>query len=45
MKQLQRVYVPQFLAPGVNKELVCFNEPQAWRAEYIPTITSDDTHM
>ncbi len=23
MKQLQRVYVPQFLAPSVNEVLVC----------------------
>ncbi len=28
MEQLQRVYVLQFLAPGVNKVLVCFSEPQ-----------------
>ncbi len=26
MKQLQRVYVPQFLAPSVNKVLVCLSE-------------------
>ncbi len=26
MKQLQRVYVPQFLAPGFNKVLVCLGE-------------------
>ncbi len=23
MKQLQRVYIPQFLAPSVNKVVVC----------------------
>ncbi len=28
MEQLQRVYVTQFLAPGVNKVLVCFSELQ-----------------
>ncbi len=28
MKHLRRVYVPQFLAPGANKVLVCFGEPQ-----------------
>ncbi len=28
MQQLQRVYFPQFLAPSVNKVLVCFSEPQ-----------------
>ncbi len=26
MEQLQNVYVLQFLAPGVNKVLVCFSE-------------------
>ncbi len=26
MKQLQRVYIPQFLAPSVNKVLVCLRE-------------------
>ncbi len=28
MKQLQRVYVPQFLAPSVNEMLVCLCESQ-----------------
>ncbi len=34
MEQLQRVYVPQFLAPGVNKVMVCFSEPQPQSSEF-----------